>query len=126
MLAKKKILLISLIVALPCMILFANQTDVIVQKKKVTASKSKLKEQNAQLLTTILQSLPSQIKTIADLQEVVMDKVSAYIEGQKNCFWSDASSERLDACHTKLEEVQKQLDQMQTQLRECVTFLNAL
>ena len=121
-----KILLIVLI-ALPSLVVLANQTDVfVVQKKKVTASKSKLKEHNAQLLTTILQSLPAQIRAIADLQEVVMDKVSAYIEGQKNCFWTDASCERLDACQTKLEDVEKQLAHMQTQLRECVAFLNSL
>jgi 7-cyano-7-deazaguanine synthase in queuosine biosynthesis len=123
---KNKLLLIALI-GLSSLILIANQTDsFVVQKKKVTASKSKLKEQNTQLLTTILQLLPAQIRAIADLQEVVMDKVSAYIEGQKNCFWTDASCERLDACQIRLENFQKQLAQMQTQLHECATFLNSL
>ena len=55
-----------------------------------------------------------------------MDKVSTYIEGQKNCFWTEASCEKLDECVTKIENFQKQLAHMQSQLRECVTFLNSL
>jgi len=126
---KKKIILVLsfMCVELPSLVLLASQAEsFVIKKKKVVASKSKLKEQNAQLLTTILQALPSHIKAAADLQEVAMDKVSAYIEGQKNCFWTDASCERLDECLTKVEDFQKQLAQMQTQLRECARFLNSL
>lgn len=130
MLVKKgKILsLVSLIsIGLPSLVALANQADLfVVKKKKVVASKSKLKEQNAQSLTTLLQSLPSHIKAVADLQEVAMDKVSTYIEGQKNCFWTEASCEQLDECAEKLEKFHKQLVHMQSQLRECVTFLNSL
>jgi hypothetical protein len=125
---KKIILLVSFIsIGLPSLVVLANQADLfVVKKKKVVASKSKLKEQNAHVLTTMLQALPAHIKAVADLQEVAMDKVSAYIEGQKNCFWADASCERLDECLTKIEDFQKQLVHMQAQLRECATFLNSL
>jgi hypothetical protein len=124
----KIVLAISIIsIGLPSLVLFANQADMfVVKKKKVTVSKSKLKEHNVELLTNLLQTLPAYIKTIADVQEIAMDKVGAYIEGQKNCFWTDASSERLDECVSKLETVQKQLAQMHNQLRECVTFLHNL
>lgn len=125
---KKIILLVSLIsIGLPSLVTIADQADVfVVKKKKVVASKSKLKEQNVQSLTTLLQTLPSHIKSVADLQEVAMDKVSAYVEGQKNCFWTDASCEKLDECATKIENIHKQLAHIQSQLRECVTFLNSL
>lgn len=116
-----------LCVGLSTLLIVANQAEsFVVKKKKVVASKSKLKEQNVQLLTTLLQELPSHIRAVADLQEVAMDKVSTYIEGQKNCFWTEASCEKLDECVTKIENFQKQLAHMQSQLRECVTFLNSL
>ncbi len=125
---KKIVLIVSLIcVGLPSLVVFANQADLfVVKKKKIVASKSKLKEQNVQSLSALLQALPSYIRSVADLQEVAMDKVSTYIEGQKNCFWTEASAEQLDQCLTKIENFQKQLAHMQSQLRESVTFLNSL
>jgi len=125
---KKILLIVSLICfGLPSLMVLANQTDLfVVKKKKIVASKSKLKEQNAQSLSALLQALPSHIRSVADLQEVAMDKVSTYVEGQKNCFWTEASCEQLDECVTKIENFQKQLAHMQSQLRECVTFLNSL
>lgn len=126
---KKKILIAMCLmcVDMPSLVLLAHKTEsFVVKKKKVVASKSKLKEQNAQLLTTLLQDLPSHIRAVADLQEVAMEKVSGYVEGQKNCFWTDASCERLDECLTKVEDFQKQLAHMQSQLREYVKFLHSL
>ncbi|HRN77948.1 MAG TPA: hypothetical protein PLU71_01805 [Candidatus Dependentiae bacterium] len=107
--------------------IFAEQIEnpFVVTKKKLP-SISKLKEDNTQLLGNVLQNLPSLIKSVADLQEVSMQHLLSYAEGKKNCFWTCATKEELDACCTKLQQFEQRVEWMQKQVQEIVQFLKNL
>jgi hypothetical protein len=100
----------------------APKNPFVVQKKKLPST-SKLKENNTQLLGNLLQALPGLIKSVAQLQEVSMQRLVSYIEGQKNCFWTCATKDELDACCNKLEQFEQRAQWMQKQVQEITQFL---
>jgi hypothetical protein len=98
----------------------------LVQPKKKLLSKSKLTEHNTQILGDMLQGLPGLIKAVAELQEVAMERLVAYVEGNKTCFWACATQQELDACLAKLQKFEQHTQLMQKQVLEMAQFLQLL
>ncbi len=106
--------------------LFAKQVDSpFIAKKKIRGlSKSKLKEQSAQELGSILQSLPGLIKSIAHIQECAMHKLTQYLEGEKDCFWSKFSCEQLLVCKNNIQTFNERIEQIHGQLEQFIGVLD--
>jgi len=123
---KRVVLFMSIILCSWFLLAKKIDSPFIAKKKMRGLSKSKLKEQSAQELGALLQSLPGLIKSIAHTQELAMQKLTQYLEGEKKCFWSDASCKQLLICKNNVESFNTRIEQIQAQLGEFITFLDAL
>jgi hypothetical protein len=118
--------LVILSTTLLCFKQQADQETFVLKKQKVTASRSQLKEQNVQALADLLQQLPSTLKSLANLQEASMGQLCSYVEGEKGCFWVDASREELNLCLDRLQQCFKQVVALEEGLKDNALFLKQL
>jgi hypothetical protein len=118
----KKLLSIFGVILFTCF-LFAKQVQspFIAKKKMRGLSKSKLKEENVQELGAVLQALP-----IAHTQELAMKRLTQYLEGEKSCFWDQASCEQLLECKKYIQAFQQDAERMQVQLQAFIQFLDTM
>lgn len=123
----KKLLSIFGVALFTCF-LFAQQVQspFIAKKKMRGLSKSKLKEENIQKMAELLQTLPGVIKSIADTQELAMKRLTQYFEGEKSCFWDQASCEQLLECKKHTQAFQQNTERMQLELQNFIQFLDAM
>jgi len=104
----------------------AQDTRFVSDKKKITVSCSKLKEQALDELSDTLRALPALLRAIADIQEEVQEAVESYIMGKKGCFWDRASKEQLQVCCTNMKTCNEKLEILGKELANLSVYTKKL
>ncbi len=96
----------------------------VVKKKK--NSVPVLKDECYDAFGQSFKLLPRTSKLIAEIQEIEIDKIYEYLEGNKHSFFASTNKEQLQKCLNKIQQFNEQMITMQNDLQDFLAFLQTL
>jgi hypothetical protein len=123
----KYTIFILIIVCLPFCFLIAEEFIIKRDRAKTRnkISKRVYQERGATHMGDMMQILPNILRSVADIQQTLLEHLHGFLEGDKSCYMLNCSKNELVVFEEKLAVSVKQLQDIQAQLIQIVTKVSS-